>query len=35
MHSFYNGVICDDAIEDDIDGLDTVDLEIQYDDNIE
>ncbi|CAH2092536.1 unnamed protein product [Euphydryas editha] len=33
--SFYNGLISDDAIEDDIDGLDTVDFEIQFDDNVE
>ncbi|CAG4934663.1 unnamed protein product [Colias eurytheme] len=35
MHSFYNGLISDDAIEDHIDGLDTVDFEIQFDDNVE
>lgn len=33
--SFYNVLISDDAIEDDIDGLDTVDFEIQFDDNFE
>ncbi|KAF9412137.1 hypothetical protein HW555_009267 [Spodoptera exigua] len=31
--SFYNGLDCDNTIEDDIDGLDTVDFEIQFDDN--
>ncbi|CAB3230635.1 unnamed protein product [Arctia plantaginis] len=33
--SFYNGLISDDAIEDDINGLDTVDFEMQFDENIE
>lgn len=32
---FYNGLICDDALEDDINGLDTVDFEIQFDDNVD
>ncbi|CAG9573071.1 unnamed protein product [Danaus chrysippus] len=33
--SFYHGLNCDNTIEDDIDGLDTVDFEIQFDDNVE